>query len=237
MKRKDFIKLSGLTAFGVSSGIFTPTLFARTTKEEKLIMPENLTKKIILDLDDEMWFGWLARLVVSSLVMAMGAKIVEKFTDNCVCDETTCYKSPSDYSNAIGIYGYNSNSNRFVRQTVNDRRVNFDNVSVPFLTKHNSRIGNVEGPFLAGICWAAESLGNSYSAEMVKRVIVPTKMYRNGGYRFDTDACYPTKYESEYGTTEIQYLNRGYGRGIVTVKARDKYDNLDWNESYDFNYF
>jgi len=237
MKRREFIRKTAMASFFISTGTQTNLLLANNPVHEKLIMPELQGKQIFIDnYDEEVWLGWLARLVVSSLVTTLTAKIVEKYTDGCVCDGTTCRKSPANYSNAKGIYGYDNGRTRFVRQTVDDRRVSFDNVSVPFLTSSNRQIGNVEGPFLAGMCWAAEELDKTYRKETVRRVLMPTSMKQNGGYRFDTDSCYPTKYKTEYGGTEIRYTPRSGKNGTVTVKARDKYDNLDWSESYDFNY-
>ncbi|MEM1220383.1 MAG: hypothetical protein AAGH79_15785, partial [Bacteroidota bacterium] len=202
---------------------------------EKLIMPEQSHRYIKIE-KDGLWVGWLARLVASSLVQALSARIVEKYTDDCICDENSCWKSPSNYSNANGIYGFNAHGGRFVTQEVNDYNVSFNNVSVPFLNQYNSVLGNVEGPFLAGLCWAADSMREQHESSTVRDVLIPTRMQQNGGYRFDTDACTPTQFRTNYGSTEIAYRPTSSRGGEVSVVARDKYDNLGWSESYSFDH-
>lgn len=179
--------------------------------------------------------GWLARLAVSSLVTALGARIVEHYTGNCICDGTTCYKSPPNYSNAVGLYGTGRYESRFVHQEVNDSNVSFTNISVPFLNAYNSYIGNVEGPFLAGMCWAIDELSKNYYTSNVKKILIPTGNLRNGGYRFDTDSCYSTEYSTQYGKTKITNQPK-YGGGEVIVKAYDEYDNLDFRKKFDYSY-
>lgn len=95
-------------------------------------MPKNLRNSIIVDKSDAMWIGWLARLVVSSLVTALGAKIIDELTSDCYCNVTVCYRYEREYRNAVGIYGYSSTLNRFVIQKIDDYSVDFYNMSIPF---------------------------------------------------------------------------------------------------------
>lgn len=240
MKRKDFLKLMGLSAAGALINPFSDTVRAASDSSKKsiltqeLIMPEEATAKIVIKKDDQ-WVGWLARLAVSSLVTALGARIVEHYTGDCICDGTTCYKSPPNYSNAVGLYGTGRYDTRFVRQAVNDYNVEFTNVSVPFLSHSNGYIGNVEGPFLAGLCWAISDLSKQYYTENVKKVLIPIGGLRNGGYRFDTDACHSTEYKTKYGSAKIVNQS-GYNGGEVTVQARDGYNNLDFSKTFDYSY-
>jgi hypothetical protein len=239
MKRFEFIKISaGLTLLNVSSSLLLPAQLlaeANSVSREKLIMPEVDRESIIISLDSNSWIPWLATLAARSLITTLAAKVVQRYTSDCICDGTTCKYSPSNYRNADGIYAYD-NGKRFVKQEVNDQTVGFQNVSVPFLTPYNQHIGNVEGPFLAGMCWAAENISQKSSTTNARKALIPKGGIKNGGYRFDTESCHPTTYKTDYGSTEIAYTPTGSSTGAVKVTIRDEYDNLDWNKTFDFNY-
>ncbi|MCU0391625.1 MAG: hypothetical protein MUE81_10955 [Thermoflexibacter sp.] len=235
MKRIEFIKkATGLTLLGFSSGLILPDYLLADTKKVKLIMPEIDIEFKIIPTDVNRW-GWLVSLATKSLIGILAAKIVQKYTSDCICNGTTCYKSPSNYKNAEGIYGY-ENGSRFVKQDIDDSNVGFQNVSVPFLNSQNQYIGNIEGPFLAGMCWATENLNKKYSASQIRKILIPKKDAQNGGYRFDTDACHSTSYKTDYGTTQISYAPTGKKSGFVRVEAKDENDNLGWEQAYKFDY-
>jgi hypothetical protein len=235
MNRLEFIKKSSITFLGLSSGLLDPTKLLAGNRLILKMPNERETFITIPNDDEEIWISWLGRLVASSLISAFAAKIVERYTDNCICDGTTCRKSPADYSNAVGIYGYDSHNTRLVTQQVTDNRVTFQNVSVPFLNTSNVLMGNVEGPFLAGMCWAANDLQQKYGIKGAKKAFLPIGMTQNGGYRFDTDPCYPTVYKTNHGKTQISYNPSG-NTGNVNVKVLNEYDNLGWEKTYNFNY-
>jgi hypothetical protein len=155
MERSEFLKISGLTASGLALGLFNPLTLLGSSNKIQRLYPELKTIQIItIDKTDVMWVGWLGRLVASSLVAALGAKIVDKISD-CYCNGTSCSVNnaqSSQYNNAKGIYGYDATDRRLVTQEINDSNVQFTNMSAPFLSKYNGKISNVEGPFLAGLC-------------------------------------------------------------------------------------
>jgi len=240
MKRNDFLKISGLAATGL---ILPPLnlLPGANRKRIRLHMPDNQRQVMLLDIDrdSELWFGWLVKLVGSSLITALSAKIIDKWTGDCFCNGTSCSANNADtsnYGNIEGIYGYTGTGHRFITQELRDRQVNFTNASVPFLDQGNSKISSLEGPFLAGACWAAEDIAGNYGVEATQSVISPEREISNGGFRFDTNPCYPSKYKTDYGTTEIDYKPNGAGTGgDVIVKVKDALDNLDWKKTYEFS--
>ncbi|MEM7374339.1 MAG: hypothetical protein AAF587_37440 [Bacteroidota bacterium] len=236
MKRHEFLRVSSLATVGLGSGLMNSALFGAPVNEKiSLIKSATPRQKVILP-TGEFRYGWLAKLVTSTLVGALVSSIVENYTDDCICYGNTCYKSPGNYTDAIGIYQFKSYERRFVRQMVVDQSVSFQNVSVPFLTSSNQLIGNVEGPSLAGLCWAANSLFKDHDYRAIRKVLIPKDGIQNGGYRFNENPCYPTKYETDYGSAQIAYRTNGRGNGSIKVEARDKYDNIDWEEVYDIEY-
>lgn len=239
MKRTEFIKLSSLSLVGLATGLTYPPLSIFVSNDDYntpfvLDMPD-VHEEIVIDKSDALWIGWLARLVVSSLVTSLGAKLVDRALSSSSCNGSTCSSnkvSPSSYVNQQGIYGYDSPDRRFMTQQIKGQNLAFDNVSVPFLSNRNTPITHVEGPFLAGICQATGSLTSRYTVQQVRRLIVPKSEISNGGSRFDVSSCHPTKFKTDYGSTEVRYNPKDWG-GNVQVLVRDEYDNLNWKGNYD----
>jgi len=236
MKRGAFLKLSSLGLVGLSSGFYPNSFLTSVGNKTNLVLPDSGIKEIFIE-KNENWKNWLNNLVFASLITNLTASIRERYYGDCICDETSCYKSPSDYYDAIGIYGFRNSKDRFITQKVNDNKTNFNNISIPFLTQYNnSPIGNIEGPYLAGLCWAINSMITRNSVGLTKNVLIPKTISRNGGYRFDSENCYPTEYTTNHGKTQIEYTPKKRGKGTVKVTARDRIDNLSWTEAYDFSY-
>jgi hypothetical protein len=240
MERKHFLKSTGLTAFGITTGLLNSSnLFAN--KYEKDLNLESCKKGVIdisLNENDELLWGWLLRAVGSALISSLVGKIVDNFAgDNCYCNGSSCTRnnaSSNDYSNTVGYYGYNTHSQKFLKQHIYDRNTSFINASVPFLDKSGSHISNIEGPFLGGLCAAAEDIHNTHGIVMARNVIVPIREISNGGYRFDVTPCYPTLIETNYGKTSVSYRPEGE-KGYVKVDAYDKLDNLKYTNEWKVN--
>lgn len=228
MKRTEFIKYSGLTTFGVLTGIYNPLLSFSPSQAE--------TRFIKIDASDDTWLLWLGRLVVSSLVTSLSAKVIDNITSDCTCNGSSCAKSTAredDYYNPNGIYGYDSVKTRFLKQNIRDHNIDFENYSVPFMYMNNIKISVIEGPFLAGLCWAIEDARVGCSTEVVSRSLFPTTEITNGGYRFDVNPCFPTEFKTHSGSTKIDYQGNGK-TGEITVIARDSTGKQYWDRKYEY---
>jgi hypothetical protein len=226
MERKEFIKYSGLASLGILTGMYNPILAFSPPKAE--------TRFIKIDASDENGLIWLGRLIVSSLVTSMAAKVVDNLTSDCTCNGASCAKNtPQDdaYYNHKGIYGYDYLNTRFVHQNLRDSNVTFENCSVPFLSMNNAKISVIEGPFLAALCWAIDDARVGCSPEVVSRSIFPTAEISNGGYRFDINPCYPTEFKTKSGSTKIEYKGDGQS-GEMTVIAKDSTGKQYWDRQY-----
>lgn len=231
MKRSDFLKISALSSVGVFSTI--PQVFSRTASPDRHV--------IRISTDDEEVFGpWLARLVVSSLVSALAAKVVDKWTGSCACNGGACdagTAKSSAYSNPQGIYGYSHVDRRFLTQYIDDDNMEFTNVSAPFLNNSNAHFMNVEGPFLAGMCWAAEDVSRAYSRQTAQQLFIPRSEISNGGYRFDINSCEPTSFRTDSGSTDIYYApNRKNDGGVVRVTAKNTSGSAIWARDYEMEF-
>lgn len=242
MKRSDFIKSSGLAFAGISLGFVNPINAKDESFGQFKIDQSDFRTPLEIDCIDEsseLFWGWLGRLFVSALVTNLVAEVVDYMVPDPVCTGDSCPKRIATYSNPNGIYGYQSTSPRFYKQDIDDRRTNFQNVSVPFISYVESDCGaeykeiiKVEGPYLAGLCHLTKDLRRKYSIKDVRRVVVPKKQITNAGYRFDTGDCdgnTKTKFKSNYGKTELDYSPK---TRYVNAKVYDRYDNLDFNKSY-----
>lgn len=227
MKRKDFLKISTLAAAGTLAGLFLPVKVFANPADTRLIRLHSL--------EEEAYLLWLARLVVSALVTTLVAKKVESWFGSCQCNGGACSANTpasSAYSNTDGVYAYANNDRRFLTQNIRDSQVSFTNVSVPFLTHDNAQLMNVEGPFLAGMCWAAADVAREEGVSRARQLFIPRYEISNGGYRFDIRPCDPTTFGSDAGKTSIAFAPK-YGGGIVKVTARDNSGRNVWQRNYE----
>lgn len=223
MKSKDFLRISSLAAAGTIAGILLPTKILATTTDTRTFK--------LNALDEEAYIAWLARLVIGTLV----AKKVESWFGSCQCNGGACSANTpvsNAYNNTDGVYGYTNSDRRFLTQNIRDSRVQFTNVSVPFLTQDNAQLMNDEGPFLAGLCWAAEDVARSKGVTHARQLFIPRYEISNGGYRFDTRPCDPTEFASSSGKTSIHYTPN-YSGGVVKVTARDNAGRNIWQRNYE----
>jgi hypothetical protein len=239
MDRIDFLKSASLTTLGLSTGIINPTsLFA----EDKTVFSKSLklTNQGVIDMtvENEQIFEWLLKAVGTALISALVGKIVNYYSGGtCYCNGSSCSKNnanSNDYSNTVGYYGYSTHNQKFLTQQIYDNNTSFVNVSVPFVDNRGYKISNVEGPFLAGLCFAAEDIKNKYGTMMARNVIIPYAENSNGGYRFDASPCYPTVLKTNYGTTAISYTPDG-SYGYVKVDAYNRIDRLMYSEEWKMN--
>lgn len=227
MQRQKFIKLSALATAGAFTGLFVPANAFANPADTRFIKLHSL--------EEEAFILWLARLAVSALVTSLIATKVEDWFGSCQCNGGACSaNTPASnaYNNTNGVYGYANNDRRFLTQNIKDSQINFTNVSVPFLTYEKAQIMNVEGPFLAGLCWAAEDVAREQGANRARQLFIPRYEISNGGYRFDINPCDPTKFGSDAGKTSIDYAPK-YSGGIVKVTARDNSGRNVWQRNYE----
>jgi hypothetical protein len=238
MNRSKFIKSSSLLGLGLALNQpnFLNFLVQENFTDNRLKLSNNGVRDMTLD--EELIMGWLFRTVGSALISSLVGKIVDNYTnDNCYCNGTSCSSNNAnynDYSNTIGYYGYQDHSQRFLTQNINDRNVSFGNVSVAFVNRYNTHLTNVEGPFLAGLCYAAMDINKVHGSNMARNVVLPVSEISNGGYRFDRKPCYPTAFKTGYGKTEISYSPQGE-IGYVKVDAYNRTNRLDYSEMFKIN--
>jgi hypothetical protein len=233
MTRKEFLKWNGLAAAGLFVGATLPTSLKGAPFSDEMELGNTRTINLH-DLDEAAYLAWLARLAARVLVTTLVAKKVGRWVDGCYCNGSTCTKSTapsSAYTVTDGIYEYDSVSRRFVTQQVKDNQVAFNNMSVPFMTNDNGHLMNVEGPFLAGMCFSAEDVAQEYSSKDARRLFVPLTEISNGGHRFDTNPCYPTAYKTVAGSTNIGYEAKSWG-GVAKVTAYDDAKGPVWSRNY-----
>ncbi|SIS53108.1 hypothetical protein [Chryseobacterium gambrini] len=246
MDRNQFIKKLGLASTGLimfpdlSFGSLETEANPDNFENSKLLMPMNTEViDVTIDANSEFMWGWLLRTVGSALISSLVGNIVEKyFGKDCYCNGTSCSVNnapSSNYSNAVGYYGYNTHNQKFLTQQIYDSTTSFENASVPFLNSYGRVITNVEGPFLAGLCLAAKDIASQNGIRTARNVIVPYAEISNGGYRFDTRPCYPTVLATNYGKTAISYTPNG-NNGFVKVDVFSNKNNLpDYSQTWKVN--
>ncbi len=231
MNRKNFIKGTGVIFGGLTFGLTSASSLFLPSYQFELFQP---TEKYIpteepLDPASPFWFGWLARLVLSSLVSSLVAKVVDNMISEPICVGDKCKLKNANYSGADGIYGYKNVNSRFYKQDINDSNVQFQNVSVPFVYQREQACGapyteitKIEGPYLVGLCKMTDHLLTKNSVEAVRSVIVPTRTLYNSGYRFDVRDCNNSSYvsyETNYGRTDLNY---DVTSGIIETNVYDR---------------
>jgi hypothetical protein len=248
MKRNEFIKFTGLTSVGLVSGLLNPfeSSAARDANIPRIHMINNQVRDMTVEGDAEYVWGWLLRTVAGALISSLVGRVVDRYTgQSCYCNGTSCTANNATadaYSNAEGYYGYAGNAQKFLQQHLADPNTSFQNVSVPFFDAYGTRVTNVEGPFLAGLCYAADAVAARHGIAAARRVVLPFSEISNGGYRFNMKPCYglTTHFKTSYGRTKIEYEpyddGSGYVKaGLVKVNIYDRFDNLDFTDNYAVN--
>jgi hypothetical protein len=245
MERSNFLKTLGISGLGVATGILTPfSVFADNNQGNLRI---NMIDDTIIDMtqqgDEKFIWGWLLRTVGSALIGSLVSKIVDNYTGTCYCNGTSCTANTASsdaYSDTKGYYGYSGYQQKFLTQQLNDPYASFGNASVPFVKSNGNVISSVEGPFLAGLCFAAEDINKTYGQSAARQIIQPIYELSNGGYRFNAVPCYPTVFKTGYGKTTIKYApdddGTGYVKtGVVEVNVQNSVDRLDFSKSWRVN--
>lgn len=226
MDRKNFIKITSLTSVGLASGIINPL----TTFGNK---------------PDPMFLGWLVRLVATSFVSSVVARLTNEWLDDCLCNGSTCQKNTlpeTSYHSKSNIYDMSNDNRGFVSQQINDNSIGFSNASVSFQNRQyipdwntyvHTPIMNIEGPFLAGLCWASADLAMVYPTYQVRNFLLPLKEEENGGALFNSQPCYTTKFQTQQGHTTIGYSPNNFG-GDVKVTAYDN-SGVHWSRNYNID--
>jgi hypothetical protein len=208
MKRTEFLKSALLTSGGLMTGLINPI---------KAFSNLNRVKPAYIHLP-----------TMVNYYFPIIANLTNQPASSCYCNGNSCSKNtaPTDnYYSPSNLWNVLYDSRLLFSQYLSDPNYSADylvNASVPFFTSAYEPIMRIEGPSLLGLCRALGDYKKYASSNVQpKDIFTPLWAHSNAGYRFDTEPCHETVYETNKGTTTITY-NKAESKVKVVAENKPK---------------